>query len=260
MKIGVLIAICYLSMTTLVAQKMPYAVEVGAFATSVGKGYFKNLKNIYETIDVNEIYRYYIDVADHETARKKRQEAVEAGFAHARIINWKEIYNQCDAICEYTPPERTGASLAKPNTPPVPYVDVEGVESIFFDFDSYRLREKSMVELRELAQILNQNPTHTAELRAHTDAKGSDSYNDRLSKNRANAALKYLAKKGIKSDRVKIRTFGEDAPIAKNQLADGADTEAGRQFNRRVELIILNKNGKILNIVDKIYVPEDIQE
>ncbi|MCP4438087.1 MAG: OmpA family protein [Aureispira sp.] len=242
------------------AQKTPYAVEVGAFATSVSKGYFKNLKNVYETVDVNQIFRYYIDVADHETARKKRQEVVEAGFANARIINWKEIFNQCDAICEYTPPERTGANLVKPITPPVPVVDVRSIESIFFDFDSYRLREKSVLELKDLAQVLKQNPSYKAELRAHTDAKGSDSYNEQLSKNRANAALKYLIKKGVKSSRIQIRTFGEGAPIAKNQLADGADTETGRQFNRRVELIILDKSGNILNIVDKIYVPDDIRD
>lgn len=260
MKTGILIAICYLSIVTLAAQKKPYAVEVASFATSVSKGYFKNLKSVYETIDVNKIYRYYIDVEDYETARKKRQEVVEAGFVHARIIDWKEIYNQCDAICEYTPPKPTGASLEKPYSPPVPYVDVQGIESIFFDFDSYQLRKKSILELNELAEVLIRNPSYTAELRAHTDAKGSDSYNEKLSQNRANAALKYLNKKGIKKDRIKIRTFGEGAPIAKNQLADGADTETGRQFNRRVELIVLNKSGEILNIVDKIYVPEDISK
>ena len=61
------------------AQKSNFAVEVAAFAEPVGLGYFKELKGVYETLDVNYIYRYYIDVSSESEAENKRQEALKMG-------------------------------------------------------------------------------------------------------------------------------------------------------------------------------------
>jgi outer membrane protein OmpA-like peptidoglycan-associated protein len=81
-----------------------------------------------------------------------------------------------------------------------------------------------------------------------------------LSLRRANAAKAYLQKQGIAASRIKVSQFGEDDPIAKNELAGGRDTEEGRQLNRRVDLLVIDANGTVLNgIKEEINVPSDLK-
>jgi uncharacterized protein YegP (UPF0339 family)/outer membrane protein OmpA-like peptidoglycan-associated protein len=110
---------------------------------------------------------------------------------------------------------------------------------ILFDFDKYDIRPDANSELQVMANILKENPTYKGVLKAHTDAKGSDEYNQRLSENRANAAKKVLVGSGIDGARIETSASSEAAPIAKN-----TDDDSGRKFNRRVELYVLDANGK----------------
>ncbi|MEO1437781.1 MAG: OmpA family protein, partial [Bacteroidota bacterium] len=128
------------------------------------------------------------------------------------------------------------------------------LESIFFDFDQSFLRPKSKSELDKLYDVLMENPTYTTELRAHTDAKGSNEYNVALSQRRADAAKSYLLNRGIPASRVSTKIYGETDPIAKNE-SNGSDSPQGRQFNRRVQLIVLNASGSEVRIVRDINVP-----
>ncbi len=252
------VLICYTSIAQ-DQQDPPFLVEVGAFAEPVGQAYFKSLDNVYETIDVNYIYRYYINAQTVEAAEKIKQEAIKKGFAHSRIIDVAKMQDECDYFCEYRIPEAT--NFIKWNELSFDadvQVDVSRIQSIFFDYNSYQLREKSKEELTKLGIILYQNKDYVVELRAHTDSKGNYKYNQQLSYNRAIAALKFLVDRGINEFRINIKTYGENAPIAKNQLAEGNDSEVGRQFNRRVEIVVKDKSGEILNIVDKIYVPKEL--
>jgi len=70
-------------------------------------------------------------------------------------------------------------------------------------------------------------------IEGHTDSRGRDAYNQKLSDERAASVLNYLIGKGISSSRLQSKGFGETQPIASN------DTAAGRQENRRVQLSIL---------------------
>ena len=72
------------------------------------------------------------------------------------------------------------------------------------------------------------------EIGGHTDGKGSDSYNKRLSENRAKAVVEYLVSKGVNINRLKYMGYGKSMPVAPN------DTEEGRAMNRRVEFKILS--------------------
>ena len=85
------------------------------------------------------------------------------------------------------------------------------------------------------AGLLKDNRNIKIEIAGHTDAVGSDSDNLELSKNRANSVLKYLVGKGIASDRIVAKGYGETKFIAPNT------TEEGKQLNRRVEFVILEK-------------------
>ncbi len=109
------------------------------------------------------------------------------------------------------------------------------LKNIFFDTDKYFLRDESIPELQRLIELLNTVPTMKIEISGHTDSRGSDSHNETLSQNRAQAVVDYLTKNGITKNRLTYAGYGETQPIATN------DTDEGRQENRRTEFKILSK-------------------
>ncbi len=109
------------------------------------------------------------------------------------------------------------------------------LKNIFFDFDKATLKKQSFIELNHVAKFMRENPTVRIQLSGHTDSKGSEEYNMTLSKDRAKAALEYLAKKGVPRQRMEYKGYGKTQPIADNK------TEAGRATNRRTEILIIGK-------------------
>lgn len=107
------------------------------------------------------------------------------------------------------------------------------LNNIFFDSGKYDLLPESNAELDRLYTILKNNKNLKIEIAGHTDAVGSDANNMTLSNNRANAVMKYLVAKGIASERLSAKGYGETKFIATNE------TEEGKQLNRRVEFSIL---------------------
>jgi outer membrane protein OmpA-like peptidoglycan-associated protein len=246
--------------TALFGQKADFAVEVAAFAEPVSDGYFKEINDVYETLDVNYIYRYYIDAPTESVANEKKESAKNVGFVNARVINFQNLRSACNMTCQYIPPAKTGKKLTpfKPTKETVG--EVEALHCIFFDFDRSFIRQDAKVELNKLLDVLQRNDNYQLVIMAHTDARGSLEYNKALSKRRSLATEQFLTKKGIHSSRITKKTFGESTPIALNELSSGEDTEVGRQFNRRVEFRILDEAGNILGVVDKIRVPETVQK
>lgn len=108
------------------------------------------------------------------------------------------------------------------------------LKNIFFDFDKATLRPESTNELERLVKLMNDVPTLKIEISGHTDSKGADDYNQKLSENRSKAVVDYLIKAGIASNRLTFAGYGETQPIATN------DTDEGRQLNRRTEFKILS--------------------
>jgi outer membrane protein OmpA-like peptidoglycan-associated protein len=103
---------------------------------------------------------------------------------------------------------------------------------ILFDLDESHLRTQAEDNLAELAESLENYEDTRVLVVGHTDATGSDSYNQRLSERRAESARTFLLRQGIQPDRVEALGRGESEPVATN------DTEEGRQLNRRVEIAI----------------------
>jgi outer membrane protein OmpA-like peptidoglycan-associated protein len=123
----------------------------------------------------------------------------------------------------------------------VPGADVsrvgEGIAVTFesgllFDYDSDVVKSTAASNLRSFAQSLDKYPNTDIMIVGHTDAQGSDSYNQGLSERRAAAARNYLIAQGVPSSRIRTAGRGETEPIASN------DTEEGRALNRRVEIAI----------------------
>ncbi|HSZ72768.1 MAG TPA: OmpA family protein, partial [Cytophagaceae bacterium] len=107
------------------------------------------------------------------------------------------------------------------------------LNNLFFDFDSSSLTKESELELERVIELLNTNPTMTVEISAHTDDKGSDEYNAKLSQHRAESVVRFLTQKGINKERMLAKGYGESTPSVPN------DTEENRAKNRRVEFKIL---------------------
>ncbi|MCO4820725.1 MAG: OmpA family protein [Flavobacteriaceae bacterium] len=84
-----------------------YAVELAAFDQSVPLSYFKKIKGVYETYDVNQIYRYHIAAPTKEEADVILGRVKKQGFPNARIIDFAYIREVCEAKCGYIPPKRT---------------------------------------------------------------------------------------------------------------------------------------------------------
>ncbi|HSH64649.1 MAG TPA: OmpA family protein [Bacteroidia bacterium] len=113
---------------------------------------------------------------------------------------------------------------------------------ISYDFNSSKLSPEAKNILdTTVMRLLTQNPNLIVELSSHTDNKGADDYNMKLSQKRAESILNYLTEKGIDKSRLTAKGYGETVPIAPNQNKDGSDNPEGRQLNRRTEIKILGK-------------------
>jgi peptidoglycan-associated lipoprotein len=133
--------------------------------------------------------------------------------------------------------------------------------NIFYDFGKWDLRPESMVSLDKLVETLNDNPNVTIELMSHTDSRDTEEYNMDLSQKRAQSVVNYLIGKGIASDRLTARGYGEaspkvvdavimeEAPFLRsgttlneqyiNSLASDEQKEIAHQINRRTEFRVL---------------------
>jgi outer membrane protein OmpA-like peptidoglycan-associated protein len=112
---------------------------------------------------------------------------------------------------------------------------------VLFDFDSAEIRPSAEQALAQIAESLSERyPGKRIRIEGHTDDKGSDSYNLKLSKRRAEAVREWLESEGgWDSEQAQVVGLGETHPVAQNQRADGRDDPAGRQLNRRVEIVVL---------------------
>ena len=116
-------------------------------------------------------------------------------------------------------------------------VHVELPADVLFDFDKAEIRADAASALGNVATIIRAYPSGSAALEGHTDAKGDDAYNQRLSERRAESVRRWLAnKERIDAGKLSARGWGERRPVASN------DTDQGRQKNRRVEVVI--RKGK----------------
>ena len=107
------------------------------------------------------------------------------------------------------------------------------LRGVNFDFDKASLTANAKVILNGVADTLLSAPDIVVEIGGHTDSFGSESYNQKLSEQRAKSVLEYLAGRGVNKARMTSRGYGESKPIETNE------TEDGRELNRRVELMIV---------------------
>jgi outer membrane protein OmpA-like peptidoglycan-associated protein len=114
---------------------------------------------------------------------------------------------------------------------------IVNMSDVLFDTGRYTLKPGAREKLAKVSGIILSHPGLKIEVEGHTDSVGGDDYNMKLSENRANGVRSFLASQGINPDKVTAKGFGKTMPVADN------GTAAGRQMNRRVELVV---SGDIL--------------
>jgi len=116
-------------------------------------------------------------------------------------------------------------------------IRIELSSDVLFDFDKANLLPQALPSLEKVVTVLKSYPESTAVIEGHTDGKGSDSYNQKLSQRRANSVKDWLAVHGA-SNPLTTRGWGAAKPVAPNSKPDGSDNPEGRQKNRRVEIVV----------------------
>ena len=235
----VLISICWLVSTlasVLLAQD--FRVQVAAYADSMPITYFQSrgLEKVLVTTDQMGVYRYYAGVyKTREQAEKVLEEVVAKGFPNATIIDLEEQRVLSAASCPYNRPGRPTRMQDGNQTTTVRY--------LFFDLGSSTLSPESRSELDLVARALQGNSSLSLKIIGQTDGVGDPVSNVELATSRARSARDYLINRGIRTDRMVMKVFGEAEAEYPNKDEKGNDLPENRKWNRRVLLALIDPNG-----------------
>ena len=116
------------------------------------------------------------------------------------------------------------------------------INTIYFDFDKFNIRKDAAKELDKVVQVMNEYPELLIEAGSHTDSRGKDKYNMKLSEKRAKATVDYIVSKGIDASRITYQGYGETQLV--NECSnDKKCSDEEHQLNRRTEFNINNESG-----------------
>jgi len=139
-----------------------------------------------------------------------------------------------------------------PKPPTDEHPEIAYLLHIYYDFDQAFIRNDAIPELDKLKKLMEENPQYIIEIGSHTDARGSDHYNQRLSQRRAEAVVRWLSDKGINRSRLVARGYGEQINV--NDCVNNVPcTEREHQMNRRTEFKVIGctdcveKTGKLVS-------------
>lgn len=133
------------------------------------------------------------------------------------------------------------------------------IENVFFKFDKSNLVTVPEEKLKVLSDYLKNNPDAKIAVIGYTDAVGSKAYNDKLALRRANLVKSLLIKKGAKDSQIKTLAYGEDNPVTFN-MKNGKYYEPSKQYNRRVEFMVIIQGDPKLKVLQFKNVPVEYKD
>ncbi len=170
----------------------------------------------------------------------KYETSVEAGEDYFLIVKKENYLGNSGEVSTKT--ISTSQTLNKNLTITKSLKEPIHIPNIQYEFDKSTILESSKIAIdTTVFSLMEANPEIIVEIQSHTDSKGSDAYNLKLSQSRAESVVNYLVSKGITANRLKAKGFGESKPIAPNDKHDGSDNPEGRAQNRRTDFIIIGK-------------------
>ncbi|MCC9041290.1 OmpA family protein [Myroides sp. M-43] len=174
----------------------------------------------------------YYRVEDLNCNRKYRLKA------EAPKYNTEEVIVQMDAIAggvrkQDIPLEKTEKPIVKDDD----LFKKLKLNPIYFDFDKSNIRKDASIELMKVVEVLKEYPTMKIDVRSHTDSRGNDDYNLKLSDRRAKSTVAWIISQGIDASRVTGQGYGETQ--LQNKCSNGVPcTVEEHQLNRRSEFIV----------------------
>jgi len=115
---------------------------------------------------------------------------------------------------------------------------IELAADVLFDFDQATLMPQAEDTLTKAAAFIRERKARSARIEGHTDGKGTDAYNQKLSQRRAESVRQWFVGHGLGSLNLSVAGYGATKPVAANTKPDGTDDPEGRKKNRRVEIVI----------------------
>jgi outer membrane protein OmpA-like peptidoglycan-associated protein len=149
---------------------------------------------------------------------------------------WKIVgLNLSDILGSFA---KSASKLGVPYTPIVK--NPKGGESLalYFEYDRAELHPRALKQLEVISALMKADPSKKLRIAGHTDEKGEDDYNIRLSRGRAESVKKQLAILGVPADQVETTGLGKAQPLSPNKKSDGTDDPEGRSHNRRAEIYL----------------------
>jgi OmpA-OmpF porin, OOP family len=165
------------------------------------------------------------DEIDHLAYVARQRAALAQALADERVAlaETEELNEQLEDDLAGLPARQTDRGLV-----------VTMSQDLLFEVDRAEITAGGAQDLVRVADYLRDRPDRNVLIEGHTDSTASDTYNLALSQRRANAVEDFLIAQGVDPTRIEARGYGEQLPVATN------DTAAGRQQNRRVELVVLD--------------------
>lgn len=183
------------------------------YSDDLGKFRFKTM------IDCEEVYFIRASKKEYNSEEVLLPKTDEAGLRSVTLLLEKEKV-----------PFKVGDDLAVTLNIPI----------IYFDFDKANIRPDAATELEKVVAVMRKYPTLKIDVRSHTDSRGSDSYNKKLSQRRNKSTRDYIISKGIDASRITGDGYGEERLV--NKCSNGVKcSEEEHQLNRRSEFIVVEK-------------------
>jgi len=191
-----------------------------------------------------------VNIEKHTNWAEKTNPAGTTGFmleknmAYALKGEYKDLSGDSTSLATTSPTQSDTIIkylyLSPAPKPEVTYKvgDVFVLEDLYYDFDKYNIRPDAAKILDKLVETLQTHPNLEIELSSHTDSRGNDAYNMKLSQHRAESAVAYLESRGITAKRLQAKGYGETRLL--NKCKNGVPcTDAEHQLNRRTEVRVL---------------------
>jgi outer membrane protein OmpA-like peptidoglycan-associated protein len=178
-------------------------------------------------------------MATSEALNERDQAALEAAQANQQAAQANQQAAQASQEASQSSQEaaRLQAEVDALKAKPTPRGLVMTLGDVLFDTGRAELNPGAGRKLDQLAQFLSEHPDRRVEIDGFTDSVGTDSYNEDLSRRRADAVKSALTVRGINASRISTQGYGKAYPVADN------NDSGGRQLNRRVEVVIGGDNG-----------------
>ena len=184
-----------------------------------------------------ELSRRESDAARMNAEAAQRQAGAERQAANVALLNAQDARQQTEEAQRRS--RQLEAQLVAMEARKTDRGMVVTLGDVLFDTDEAQLKAGGVRNVQKLADFFKEYPQRNVMIEGFTDSTGSNDHNQRLSDRRADSVRTALLGMGMNSERITWRGYGESYPVA------GNDTAAGRQLNRRVELVVSDDNGKI---------------